>query len=174
MQTISYWEAWSLWGSGRSLDGMRMWGLPMLWWGRIGKLMQFAGGLIAVLDIIGSERILKLADRFKQKGKELERRPSTIAVGIGAFAGIIAMEIIANAFDNIFNSSNVFYMPAVIAFSFLLVYGLYRFTLSIAYLAYLPVSALAWFFRVDRPGHPARWFAFLVVVSGFKFDLLAS
>jgi hypothetical protein len=41
----------------------------MLWWGRVGKLAQFTGGLVAILDIIGPDRIqawgLRLRDRSR-------------------------------------------------------------------------------------------------------------
>lgn len=29
----------------------------MLWWGRIGKLTQFTGGLVTIIDVIGSDRL---------------------------------------------------------------------------------------------------------------------
>lgn len=46
-------EAWRLWGQGSQLESATLWGLSLLWWGRIGKLLQFAGALTVVLDLIG-------------------------------------------------------------------------------------------------------------------------
>lgn len=54
---VDIWEAWSHWFAGQPLGDARLWGMPILWWGRIGKLAQFAAGLAVVLDLIGPERL---------------------------------------------------------------------------------------------------------------------
>lgn len=36
----------------------------MLWWARIGKLLQFAGGAAVVLDLVGPERLRRTGTRF--------------------------------------------------------------------------------------------------------------
>jgi hypothetical protein len=45
------------WWHGRSTLGLQLWGVPVLWWGRIGKLAQFAAGLVVLFDLIGAERL---------------------------------------------------------------------------------------------------------------------
>ncbi|WP_372670345.1 hypothetical protein [Amycolatopsis kentuckyensis] len=39
----------------------------MLWWGRIGKLGQFTGGLVAILDIIGVARVSAWGERLRAR-----------------------------------------------------------------------------------------------------------
>ena len=39
---------------GVPLEDAVLWNLPMLWWARIGKLLQFAGGIVVVLDLLAS------------------------------------------------------------------------------------------------------------------------
>jgi hypothetical protein len=57
MHDVDLLEAWRLWGSGQPTADLVLWGLPILWWGRIGKLAQFAGALTVVLDLIGPARL---------------------------------------------------------------------------------------------------------------------
>jgi len=65
VQTVSFWQAWGLWFDGQSVSGFRLWGLPVLWWGRIGKLGQFTGGLVAIIDIVGVARISAWGERLR-------------------------------------------------------------------------------------------------------------
>jgi hypothetical protein len=74
VQTVSFWQAWGLWFDGRSVSGFRLWGLPVLWWGRIGKLGQFTGGLVAIIDIVGVARITAWGERLRARPIEGHRR----------------------------------------------------------------------------------------------------
>ncbi|MFG1638906.1 hypothetical protein ACGFMK_01330 [Amycolatopsis sp. NPDC049252] len=74
MQTVSFWQAWGLWFDGRSVAGYQMWGLPVLWWGRIGKLGQFTGGLVAIIDIVGVARITAWGERLRARPIEGSRK----------------------------------------------------------------------------------------------------
>ncbi|MFJ1760207.1 hypothetical protein ACIOD2_07815 [Amycolatopsis sp. NPDC088138] len=77
MQTVSFWQALGLWFDGRSVSGYQMWGLPVLWWGRIGKLGQFTGGLVAIIDIVGVARITAWGERLRARPIEGQRRTLT-------------------------------------------------------------------------------------------------
>ncbi len=74
MQTVSFWQAWGLWFDGRSVAGFRLWGLPVLWWGRFGKLGQFTGGLAAIIDIVGVARITGWGERLRARPVEGQRQ----------------------------------------------------------------------------------------------------
>jgi hypothetical protein len=50
-------EAWRLWLSGDLSLNATLWGMSILWWGRIGKFMQFFGAATIIADIIGPEEI---------------------------------------------------------------------------------------------------------------------
>lgn len=56
-------ELVNLWLSGQSVAGLDLWGLPVVWWARFGKLAQFTAGLTVVLDLIGPERLRAFGDR---------------------------------------------------------------------------------------------------------------
>ncbi len=55
---MSLWDAWREWAAGRSTLDLEVWGLEVVWWGRLGKILQFVGALTVVLDIIGPERLI--------------------------------------------------------------------------------------------------------------------
>ncbi|SED59742.1 hypothetical protein SAMN04489727_8519 [Amycolatopsis tolypomycina] len=59
-----WWDLWMRWWAGEKVDGAQLWGLPMLVWGRIGKGLQFAGGLTVVLDLVGPERLRAFGKRL--------------------------------------------------------------------------------------------------------------
>jgi hypothetical protein len=79
VQTVSFWQAWGLWFDGQSVSGFRLWGLPVLWWGRIGKLGQFTGGLVAIIDIVGVARITAWGERLRARPIEGRRQTLTEA-----------------------------------------------------------------------------------------------
>ena len=56
--TITYLDAWSQWFAGREVDPqLRLWFMSILWWGRVGKIAAFLGGLTVILDLIGPDRL---------------------------------------------------------------------------------------------------------------------
>lgn len=63
VEALDYAEAWRRWFTGQQVNTHAMWGLPILWWARIGKFIQFGAGLTVVLDLIGQERL----DAFVRK-----------------------------------------------------------------------------------------------------------
>ncbi|GHF17890.1 hypothetical protein GCM10017786_59490 [Amycolatopsis deserti] len=73
MQTIGYWDAWTVWWHGRSVASFELWSWPILAWGRLGKGLQFAGGLIVVLDLIGAERLRKAVISIRRARRETLR-----------------------------------------------------------------------------------------------------
>jgi hypothetical protein len=87
VQQVSWWQAWELWWSGTPLQGYVLWGLPILWWGRIGKLAQFAGGLVAIIDIVGLQRLTAWAEWLRSRPLA-PRRESFLSAGrIGPIYG---------------------------------------------------------------------------------------
>lgn len=57
LTTLSIGEAWTLWFSNQLSSDVTIWGVSLLWWGRLGKILQFVGGVTVVAEIIGPERI---------------------------------------------------------------------------------------------------------------------
>lgn len=69
---ISYFEAWTKWLDGERLDGLKMYGLQILWWGRIGKIVGLISALAIVAEILGAERLRSFGTSM---------RTQTLAVG---------------------------------------------------------------------------------------------
>lgn len=54
---MTLFEAWGDWLGGQLKGDTLIWGVELIWWGRIGKLLQFMGGATIVAEIIGSHRL---------------------------------------------------------------------------------------------------------------------
>lgn len=64
MEEISLIEAWGLWWSGVDIADRKLWGLEILWWGRIGKLSQFLAACFILIEIIGVDAVKNFIIRF--------------------------------------------------------------------------------------------------------------
>ena len=82
-----------------SLQGMSLWGTPMLIVGRVGKIMAFAGSVVAVIDIIGPVRIRhwgsrgKRLDIFHLMGQAMEHKAVTFVVVAGSAVNGLAFSL---------------------------------------------------------------------------------
>ena len=54
---MNLFEAWTLWTRGHLTEDAVLWGIKLLWWARIGKLLQCAAGVTILAEIIGPERL---------------------------------------------------------------------------------------------------------------------
>lgn len=196
MGSISYFEAWSLWWDGQKLEGLQIFGWPVLYWGRAGKISQFVGGFVALLDLIGKARLDDTAKRvqlwsagvhkfflrFKQTRKTSEGADITSAELILmplTFALHFAILFTAIGFAGDFTLSSVIGDGLLATFLTLILITLpvipaFYLALTIVSQIHRIISAAAWLFTSSKPGHPVRWVAFIVFSIGFKFDLLAS
>ena len=57
MNEVSLLEAWSLWLRGQTLGSYYLWGVQILWWGRVGKIVGLLSALSVFAELIGPERI---------------------------------------------------------------------------------------------------------------------
>ncbi|MEW1838520.1 hypothetical protein AB0392_11250 [Nonomuraea angiospora] len=64
MADISYLEAWRMWLDGQSTLGHELFGVPMIWLGRAGKVAAFISGLTILVDIAGADHLRAVADRL--------------------------------------------------------------------------------------------------------------
>ncbi|MEQ4717850.1 hypothetical protein [Nonomuraea sp. B19D2] len=63
---------WGLWLAGKPVDTLPLfWDIPVLIWGRIGKVLQFAAGLVAIIDLLDHH---KLRATGRQAGRRLRER----------------------------------------------------------------------------------------------------
>lgn len=50
-------HAWREWLAGHDTTQLRVFGVAVLWWGRLGKTLEFLGGLTVVIDLLGRARM---------------------------------------------------------------------------------------------------------------------
>jgi hypothetical protein len=151
MADISYFEAWGMWLDGRSTLGNDLLGLPMIWWGRFGKILSFVAGAAVIIDLLGPERLSHYGDRLT---RFFTRRPFLGPAAVGAVAGVIWV-IITDA----------------IGIHWLLQTVLGVMLGSAAGLLMVGISR-----TLRHPEFPSvtRWLSLGLFFVGFHFDLLAS
>jgi hypothetical protein len=57
MADLTLIDAWSSWSSGNTIGDDTLWGVKILWWGRIGKIVMALSALTIIAEIVGPERI---------------------------------------------------------------------------------------------------------------------
>lgn len=63
---------WAQWFAGKSVDALPLyWDIPVLIWGRVGKVLQFAAGLAVTIDLLDPD---KLRATGRQAGQRLQQR----------------------------------------------------------------------------------------------------
>ncbi|MCK2215486.1 hypothetical protein MF672_017065 [Actinomadura sp. ATCC 31491] len=152
MADISYFEAWSVWFDGRSTIGSELLGLPMIWWGRFGKILSFVSGASVVVDLIGPERLSRYGDRLiRFVGRRGAFLPGAVA---GAVTAAVVLAITEVAGTGWWLRAAVGLVLGTAAGSLVMQVGQ----------------------AVRRPEFPSatRWMSLALFVVGFHFDLLAS
>ncbi len=57
MDDLGIFEAWRHWRSGTLASDSTLWHVRIFWWGRIGAILQFIGGVLVVAEIVGTDRL---------------------------------------------------------------------------------------------------------------------
>ncbi|NUW39894.1 hypothetical protein [Nonomuraea rhodomycinica] len=151
MADISYLDAWGMWLDGRSALGHDLLGLPVIWWGRFGKILSFVSGATVVVDLVGPEKLSRYGERL---ARFMARRPSRKTFVVGLLTGgavIVVTEPIGVPWPVEFVLGSTLGGAA----------GMLSFRLGCT---------------LQRPDFPVamRWVSLGLFVVGFHFDLLAS
>lgn len=78
-------ELWGRWAEGEQLAATRLWGWPLLSWGRLGKVCQFLAGLTIVLDLIGPGPLRAFGARLRDVSwRQLADKAEKFVVAITA------------------------------------------------------------------------------------------
>jgi hypothetical protein len=78
-------ELWERWAGGEQLADTRLWGWPLLGWGRLGKVFQFLAGLTIVLDLIGPEPLRAFGARLRDVSwRQLADKAENVVIAITA------------------------------------------------------------------------------------------
>ncbi len=62
---IGLYDAWRAWISGTEVRDHVLWGISILAWGRIGKILEFLAAITVVAEIIGRERLKKIVGSMR-------------------------------------------------------------------------------------------------------------
>jgi hypothetical protein len=63
--SVSWFGAWHLWFSGKPLTGLKLWGIDIIWWGRIGKILEFVAAYGVIVEIAGPERLRRYGESLR-------------------------------------------------------------------------------------------------------------
>ncbi|WP_212841676.1 hypothetical protein [Catellatospora sp. IY07-71] len=192
-------RAGRVWLDGRSASGEPLWGRTVLWWARAGKVLQFAAGLVVILDLIGPERLRRAGQQmtarlrvviaqlsaFRAEPDRTHNGAVLSAAGILLFGINLFLLILLFADWSKVTSTPLFIGPFVVAPIALLIFLALgrpeqtagaRFPLiGIGWLlAQLVLGVPAALLDKANPGHLVRWLGLLLFVIGFGLDLLGS
>jgi hypothetical protein len=164
--TVSYLEAWQRWFAGQEIDPqLRLWFMSILWWGRVGKIATFIGGLTIILDLVGAERL-----------QSIGKHPSKMANVTLAVTGAVVV-----AFTALYNALPVhdLFDPLPWYLRIPLNTGIFAAVGGLGGLVLQPTAQ--WLARKlgeelarEKPAQGIRIAAAGLVVVGFHFDLLSS
>jgi len=95
-QDVSVFEAVKLWFAGDTPKNLTMWGHPLVFWDRLGQVMEFIGALAVVIDLMGAERLAAIASELRQWTRDPELQPTNLLVRPrAALIGIAAISLVA-------------------------------------------------------------------------------
>lgn len=155
VQPIGYLEAWRLWFAGQQVPGdALLWFMSLRWWARAGKIATFLGGTTVVLDIIGPERLRKVAERRNE-----------IELGLSLYT---VFPVVGGILLTLFVFLRELILPVVVVGVALL--ARFAVWLARAKLVMFIVHTL----DNSRPAQLYRWIAVGMFLVGFHFDLLSS
>jgi hypothetical protein len=63
---IGYLDAWKAWAHHQDINSRFLWHIQIYWWGRIGKLLELAGGMTVVATILGPSRLEAAAKALRE------------------------------------------------------------------------------------------------------------
>ncbi|MEU7910833.1 hypothetical protein [Microbispora bryophytorum] len=168
MAGIGYIEAWQLWLNGKSTAGYDLFGLPVLWWARAGKISAFLGGMTVVLDLIGPERLRVFGERAAKSEPDNSKLLWILTVAAFVVGALV-----------------FYWIPRLVEWGLLsddrrlreltTVGGVFVAVILIGGWYSRPViRGFAWLLASPRFEPVLRWLAVAAVIIGFHFDLLAS
>ncbi|WP_431927928.1 hypothetical protein [Nonomuraea jabiensis] len=155
MADISYFDAWQLWLQGRPTIGYDLLGIPMLWWGRTGKILSFVAGTVVVIDLIGVEKLSRYGERLV---RFMTARVTVRPFVVGLVSGMIAAAFVIVVTGPMGNDS-------LLRSWIVLAIGSATGGLT---------AVIGYALQHPRFASAARWASLGLFLIGFHFDLLAS
>lgn len=180
MNRITLLEAWSHWLNGEHVDSFALWGLRIIWWGRLGKMAEFLAGATIVVEIIGPARLRAFGKSLRRESK---KKPFGRLFNLPMFQTLLILCCFAalgyltiRLLERFYHTSSIPHFLAIIPFviALLFVMGLFKALAALTALADTSLKVVA-----DALEHPAlnkaiKFSALLLLLLGFHFDLLSS
>jgi hypothetical protein len=196
-------HAWREWLAGHDITHLRVFGIEIRWWGRIGKALEFLGGLTVVIDLLGRERMemfhatlrrrrTRLLGRWRRnRSSAREMNPvgtvspaSTMQKGCFV-AGTVAVGLfifVTNHYANDYAGGGELMPPSVLV-PFIVIAAPTLGGLVLGQVCYVAGLFLLEAFVVTTLGQLAtrkglesrlKWIGLWIFVFGFSMDLLSS
>jgi hypothetical protein len=189
-ETVTWLQAWWHWWhptAGMALGDLILWGYRILWWGRLGKLMEFMAGMLVVVDVVGPTRLKAFGDSmhswfdtratFEKVRRLVAWRNDSVSNDLKV-TGLFCFLIIAIAASVISNNG---------AFAYFAV-GLFLYLFSAVFIALggllafvsgwlldsILIEPMAWILRHSDAERWVKALSAILILVGFHFDLLAS
>jgi hypothetical protein len=186
-QDISVLQAVTLWFTGETSKHLTLWGHPLVFWDRLGQVMEFVGALAVVIDLLGADRLSVIASELREWTQDPEVRPANLlARPRVALIGIAAISIVAGLaistgsqkIDPVLPFTSI-PVPVVVAFA-VTILGLAIPTYLLLALYFVLFCAVAppiadYTARVLQREHADKWLKLIalpLLTLGFFLDLL--
>jgi hypothetical protein len=188
-------HAWREWLAGHDITQIRLFGIEILWWGRIGKTLEFLGGLTVVVDLLGRARMAAFHDTLRRRRVRLIARlrrdkdkpaghPKTgdpaglrgfvvagaLAVGLFVFVG----EHYAGLGGDPMPTPLLVAMIAILAPTVGGMAGLVGYLAGLLLLEAFAVTTLGQLRTREGLESRLKWIGLAIFVAGFSMDLLSS
>jgi hypothetical protein len=185
MQNLGILEAIARWFDGQKLDSMTLYGWPILYWGRLGKLLTFIGGAVAIVDLVGPEALRRWGARYRSKV------PRILFVVLPLAGVFLYFTFAITGFHFDFESDNRVFeqaselpvphagpaIPPTKSEAVLITLPLLFAIISFALAHWVSKGAarlLVWAFDNERPALAVKWMGYFLLFIGFFLDFLAS
>jgi hypothetical protein len=185
---ISLIQALALWVEGDIPRHVTVWGHSLVFWDRLGHVMEFIGAFAVVVDIMGAERLSAIATELREWTRDPAMRPTRMLarphvalIGIGAISVVAGIAVLTGSqnIDPVLPFTAV-PLPAAAAFAVTIV--------GLALSAYLLLALYFVLFgkvvppiadylaRVLQNQHADKWLKLVslpLLTLGFLLDLLS-
>ncbi|MBQ0925918.1 hypothetical protein [Saccharopolyspora endophytica] len=171
---LGFSEAVGLWWDGQKLEDFTMYGLPMLWWARMGKYLQFVSGAMVVLDLIGPAWFRRAGSRIFDW--VLTTHSERFAKIVGRVAAALGFPSLACVLFMMFGPSPRTFDPDTYYLANIGLSVLFTVTLMACLAVFTPyfLWVLSGAISLGRHGHAAKWVSVVLFAAGFHLDLLGS
>jgi hypothetical protein len=164
-----------------------MWGHPLVFWDRLGQVMEFVGALAVVIDLLGAERLSAIAGELREWTQDpamrpikLLSRPPVALIGIAAISIIAGLAVLTGSqkIEPVLPFTSI-PVPVAVAFA-VTILGLALSAYLLLALYFVLFCAVAppvadYTARVLQREHADKWLKLIalpLLVLGFFLDLL--